>query len=101
MQNIHVVACEHGDFNQIMGYYQLNKLSVCHLWPLWNKIEPMISHMASYRCCYRFKMFCYDGIGAITMCAYTQMLLLKLLVHVSISTTSKLYYPIEIMNRLI
>ena len=37
------------------------------------KVEPMTSHMASYRCCYRFKMFCYDGIGAITIYAYTQM----------------------------
>ena len=33
----------------------------------------MISHMASYCCRYRFKMFCYDGIGAITNYAYTQM----------------------------
>ncbi len=55
----------------MMGYYQLNKLSVSHLWPLW-KFEPMISHMASYCCCYRFKIFCYDGI-AITIYAYTQM----------------------------
>ena len=37
------------------------------------KVEPMISHMASYCCRYRFKMFCYDGIGAITIYAYTQM----------------------------
>ena len=35
------------------------------------KVEPMTSHMASYRCCYRFKMFCYDGIGASTNYAYT------------------------------
>ncbi len=37
------------------------------------KVEPMTSHMASYRCWYRFEMFCYDGIGAITIYAYTQM----------------------------
>jgi hypothetical protein len=37
------------------------------------KVEPMISHMASYCCRYRFKMFCYYGIGAITIYAYTQM----------------------------
>ena len=36
------------------------------------KVEPMISHMASYCCRYRLKMFCYDGIGAITIYAYTQ-----------------------------
>ncbi len=39
----------------------------------YGKIEPMISNMAGYRCCYRFKMFCYDGIGAIMIYAYTQM----------------------------
>ena len=38
------------------------------------KFEPMTSHMASYHCWYRLKMFfCYDGIGAITNYAYTQM----------------------------
>ena len=38
------------------------------------KVEPMISHMASYCCWYRLKMFfCYDGIGASTNYAYTQM----------------------------
>ena len=56
-----------------MGYYQLNKLSMSHLWPLWEKSSLWISHMASYCCCYRFKMFCCNGIGAIMIYAYTQM----------------------------
>ena len=41
-----------------MGYYQLNQLSVCHLWPLWENVSLKIRlHMASYCCCYRLKMF--------------------------------------------
>ena len=35
--------------------------------------EPMTSHMASYHCWYRLKMFCYDGIEAITIYACTLM----------------------------
>ncbi len=55
-----------------MGYYQLDKLSVSLVTAM-RKVKPMMSHMAIYCCCYRFKMFCYDGIRAITNYAYTQM----------------------------
>ena len=65
------------------------------------KVEPMISHMASYCCRYRFKMFCYDGIGAITNYAYTQMVFDETPGTCKYKNTSKLYCPIIIRNRLI
>ncbi len=65
------------------------------------KVEPMLSHMASYCCCYSFKMFCYDGIGATTIYAITQMVFAETPGTCKYKYHIKMYYPIKMMNRLI
>ena len=73
-------------FKPILGYYQLNQLSVSHLWPLWEKVDLWLRlHMASYCCCYRFQFFLLLwNWSNYNLCLHTNCLLPKFLVHVSI-----------------
>ena len=82
-----------------MCYYQLNKLNVRHLWPLWEKVSLWIRiHMASHCYCYRFKIFCYYGIGAIAIHAYTQMFFAKIHGTCKYDTTSNCITLLQIIE---
>ena len=82
-----------------MGYYQMNKLSVSHLWPLCERcayeydfIWPVIAAVVGLRC------FCYYGIGAITIYTYTQMFFAKIPGTGKYNTTSNCISLLKIIE---